>query len=350
MIILLVALLCLLFFHSRLLRFNDGYLSRTQTDSWKGFFAVLILFSHMLGYMTVSHPLDDAFRDIVVSIGQLVVVMFLFYSGYGVLESWRHKDGYDRRFLRHRLLPLLIHFDIAVLLFVLLGWALGRQYPLRNYLFCWVGWESVGNSNWFVFDILALYVIAQISFLLARKSRFRHRDYAVLLATTLLTVALWATMRYGFASKGSRWYNTLCAFPLGMAFSCVRGRVEAFVAKAPDVVRWLLIGATLVALAVCLPAKDGDMLFNLKVCFFALLVVLASVKLQIGNEALVWLGRNCFALYILQRLPMMLLSHVGLNTSSPYLFVALSIASALLLAWAFTAFLHRFDKAVLRQA
>ena len=45
--------------------------------------------------------------------------MFLFYSGYGVMESIRKKgEAYVVAMPRHRVAGTLINFDVAVLIFL----------------------------------------------------------------------------------------------------------------------------------------------------------------------------------------------------------------------------------------
>lgn len=57
-------------------------------------------------------------------VGQMVVATFWFYSGYGMMEAIRRKgDAYVRGILS-KFWKLLLRFDTAVLLFLLLDIAL----------------------------------------------------------------------------------------------------------------------------------------------------------------------------------------------------------------------------------
>lgn len=49
----------------------------------------------------------------------------------------------------------------------------------------------------------------------------------------------------------------------------------------------------------------------MRAIFFALLIVLLSMKIQISSKALEWLGKRLFPLYIYQRIGMIVLSEVG---------------------------------------
>lgn len=346
MIILLAILFVILLYGARRQDFNPAYLSKAETDSWKGFFAVIILFSHMLSYMKgLSGPLDRSFAYIIHQTGQMMVVPFLFFSGYGILESYKTKEGYGRNFLRRRFLPVLVHFDIAVALFLITGLLTGATFPARNYILCWTGWESIGNSNWFVFVILMLYLCCSAAFPVSRGNSGKAAA-----VTTVLALVLWAALKYIFPEKGSYWYNTIWSFPLGMAYSHFKKEMEGIIGsgKGASHNATLAIAATLLLFAICSVGTSNSILHDFKSCFFALLLTALSMKLAIGNKALSWLGRHCFSIYILQRLPMNLMSIHGINESRPYLFAAVSISTALLLAWGFTKLTDIIDRYALK--
>lgn len=160
MIILFTCLILVCIWNIRFSNFHEDYMSPRATNAIKGIFAVVILFSHMKGYITLSdNPADGSFAMILSHIGQLMVAPYLFYSGYGILESMKRKADYFDTYPRKRLLKTLVHFDLAVLCYLVLMTTIGTYYPNVNYVTCWIGWESIGNSNWFIFDILALYCI-----------------------------------------------------------------------------------------------------------------------------------------------------------------------------------------------
>lgn len=168
-----VLLLCLYRIEPQLSGFNGDYLSKGSTNSIKGIFILLIVVSHSLGYIhsgayRFSSIGDGILLWIIGHLGQLVVVMFLFYSGYGVSESYKRKGpDYVKGFPRRRILTTLLNFDVAIVAFLLLGLLLGTPMSAKQVLLSFVGWESVGNSNWYIFVILLCYVISYLSMCLS---------------------------------------------------------------------------------------------------------------------------------------------------------------------------------------
>ena len=92
----------------------------------------------------------------------------------------------------------------------------------------------------------------------------------------------------------------------------------------------------------------NHLLFISASSFFALALVFATMKLKLDNRALRWLGVNAFAIYILQRLAMIVCTYFGLNHNS-LLFSAIVIPSTLLIASIFTATTNRMNQRLFKK-
>lgn len=71
--------------------FFDDYCAPKQTSSINGIFVVLVFFSHASQALKLGGALDTPYVTLRGFLGQLVVVTFLFYSGYGMTESIKKK-------------------------------------------------------------------------------------------------------------------------------------------------------------------------------------------------------------------------------------------------------------------
>jgi peptidoglycan/LPS O-acetylase OafA/YrhL len=145
-------------------------MKKEQTGSVKGIFAIIIVFSHFRGYVELSNGfIDTSFEWVIGLFGQLMVTLFFFYSGYGILKSYKLKEDYAKSFFKKRILKTLLHFDLVVMLYVILSFIIKAEYSWVDYVFAWAGWTAVGNSNWFIFVMLSLYVITLIAFFIPKK-------------------------------------------------------------------------------------------------------------------------------------------------------------------------------------
>ena len=338
--ILWIALLCVVSMVGvRFSKYHEDYLSKDSTNAIKGIFAVVILYSHMRGYLDLSSGwYNTAYVRILKSIGQMMVAPFLFYSGYGIMESLKHNEDYSRHFFKRRIVKTWLHFVLAVLLFIVVQTPIGKVYPAYKYATCWFAWESVENSNWFVFAILALYLEAYLAMLLGKKlsKENKSKDWIfVLLCTVVLYLFLY------FAKKGQPWwYNTLFVFPFGMIYSYYKELIDNKIGR-DSALYYLTLAGLLFGFGIWYHYYGVD-IYGVSSILFTIILVVMGMKVKLGNPILDWLGTNAFAIYILQRLPMNILAHYGYN-ENVIMFSVVSVVVALLIAVAFTWFLKMVD-------
>ncbi|MBQ3005861.1 MAG: acyltransferase family protein, partial [Clostridia bacterium] len=280
--------------------FTEDCLSRDVTDSVKGIFIWLVFLSHFASYVTYTSTVDLWGYKISQLLGQLIVACFFFYSGYGICEAYKKRGySYIKAFPKNRILKTLLHFDIAVLLFLILKLILNQKISLKNTLLSFIGWESLGNSNWYIFVILALYLLTYLSF-----SIIKNNTLKATFSVTVLSVAL---IVFLYFTKSSYWYDTLLCYVLGMWISLFKDKILKLVTKNNIV--WFLSAGTLFILFAVLyliPYNSGLFFFNtfLLAPVFCLLITIILIKLRISNKPLALSGQYLFEIYILQRIPM----------------------------------------------
>lgn len=344
MVIFLVVFLCLSLYKVRFSNYHEDYMGRSQTGSIKGFFAIIVFFSHLRQYIQLTNGfLDTSFVTFINFFGQLMVTLFFFYSGYGVMKSYKGKPDYKKGFFKKRILKTLLHFDVVVLLYLILSLIIGVNYHWKEYAFAWVGWTSLGNSNWFIFVTLALYLVTQISFLLVKNNR-------PVIITGLVCVFSCALFLFlYFVGKESWWMDTLFCYSVGMIFACSEDKIKAVMNKS------ILYnyGVVLVS-ALCffvsyffagriLPSIVAK---NLTAVLFCLFVVLLLTKIKVDNIILRWLGKYSFLIYICQRLPMIVLFE--LNLSNNVLFVCLSFVLTIVISILLNKLFNILDKSLFK--
>ena len=69
------------------------------------------------------------------------------------------------------------------------------------------------------------------------------------------------------------------------------------------------------------------------------------MRISLNNAVLRWFGKRVFGVYILQRIPMIVLSHFGAE-SKPVLFTAACIAITIVIAEVFERLMGRLDIAL----
>ena len=316
-------------------------LSREQTQTIKGFFVVTVFFSHFCSCVHFNTWYDSAMQEYCHFLGQLMVAPFLFYSGYGIFESVK-KKGFDyiKTMPRRRILKVLLHFDFAVILFWLLDLAIGRSVSLSEFVLSLVAWESIGNSNWFIFAIICAYAIA-----FAGLRLFKGRLVNSLVFITVMSlVYIVVVSRF----KPGYWFDTILAFPLGCALSLFKDKFNAVVSK-----RNMALGGGVLCISVFFLSKSGyipSSFINSQIALFAFFIVFFSLNVRVSSKILTWFGAYVFELYILQRFPMNYFAYLNLNEANIYVFFVLSFVFTVVLSILFSKWNKFFDSFFLDKA
>ena len=307
MIAILIFLICLCFWGTRIvpIGFVQDYLSKDQCNVVKGFFILLVFLSHInsyilkCGYNILSFG-DTYYFKIVGEIGQLMVVMFLFFSGYGVMESFKKKgDDYVLSMPKKRILTTLLNFDIAVLFFIVLNVVLRRPMTTSQIFLSFIAWDSVGNSNWYIFCILLCYSFSFLVLSLHGWSKMYLNNYGLIFIIFVFSILAMIVLSY---HKASWWYNTMLCFPFGMFFS--EFKVKAFNLIRSSYSKFLISIFLLFFSFHFIPFSLSGLSFNIKSMLFSLIIISFMMKLELKNKYLRWFGERLFPLYIYQRLPM----------------------------------------------
>ena len=330
LLLLSVFLLCFYNMRIRLNGFHEDYLSKSRTNAIKGIFILLIVLSHSIGYIkdssyTFNRFGDQYFCQFFNLISQLVVVMFLFYSGYGVSESFKIKGlPYLQSFPSKRILTTLLNFDVAVLVFIVLSLCLGISIPFKVGLLSLTAWESVGNSNWYIFVILLCYVFSY----LVLRIPLHHRAYRAALLFVLSFLLILVLSRY----QGDYWYNTIMSYPMGFLFSTYKDRFQTVFKKY----YWLIVILLLLVFKLLYFYPNGTLYlpYNIASMAFALLCVLLTMKVDINSPVLQWFGSHLFPVYIYMRLPMLFIEnrYPELIATQPAIFIVLCLVVTSIIA------------------
>ena len=313
--------------------FYEEYIGLAQCNAIKGIFILVVFMRHVVPYVTqagyeMPTLLDKAFSLIDTQIGQLLVVMFLFYSGFGIMASIDKKGvSYINEIPKKRILTTFLNFDVAVGLFLLMDFILGIEIEIEQYFLARFGWDSVGNSNWYIFVILLLYSLTYFSF----KLSLWAGKINIVVMSALAVIIL-------FMVKAPWWYNTLLSYPAGIFYYLYKEQIESIIRnKYTIALSGLFILFLIIHIVnIKMPSIIYAYSYNLESIIFALLIVTITMKVKIGNKVLLWLGINLFPLYIYQRLPMILMREtIGVEwlATNPYLYCVISLMGMLLITY-----------------
>lgn len=276
----------------------DHYLSLRQTTCINGVFVVLVFMSHFIQYIVIVDTIT-VYRPILFilsHLGQLIVAPFLFYSGYGIMEQIKNNgQAYINSIPKKRIFKTWIHFSLAVLMFLIINYIQGIHYNYGRLFLSFLAWESIGNSNWYIFAIIFLYIVTYLGFKYFKNST-RSIIFVVLLSS------FYILFMYIF-KDGKWWYDTIMCYSAGLSYSYYKEIIEEKIKKYNANFLFLIVFLTLILYFF----QSNILVHELLSILFCLDIVVFCLFIRVENDILFFLGRHTFEIYILQRIPMIVL-------------------------------------------
>ena len=322
-------------------RVNENYISKDAIQPVKGLFILLVFLSHFSGYINRDMAVDGVYVMVRRWLGQMMVGPFLFYSGFGVSESIKKKgQAYLRMFPVRRIFNVAFQFAVAVAIYILYrSWFMEASFPLKRTLLCIVGWNSAGNSNWYIFSIVIMYFLTWISHWTfgCQTDKSQWIPNLALSGMTLILIDILSMCRPDYV------YNTLFAYVAGCWFSQFRQKFEQIFCN----LRAVSVGLGVLLVGYCMVRLEWKTtsLCETAAVLFAFMTVLVTMFVRFRNPVLAYCGVHLFSLYVLQRLPMLALQKTALAQNRwMYCFVCLAIT--VLISWLFDQTIPRLWRGV----
>lgn len=294
------------------------YISPQKTTSIKGLFVILVFFSHYSPYF-IHTGTDAVLYEKIAEFGQLMVVMFLFCSGYGVMESAQKKGmNYTVNMPVQRILKLIADYDVAMMLFIIMNTCYGKSYSLKHILLSFIDLADVGNGNWYLFAVICTYVFSFAALMVSKN----NKHISASIVTVLCLVYIIVVQAY----REYWWFDTILCYAFGMCFSVFRDIFEKIVQR--NILSWLIClcisGAGFV---FCFIRQNVNFVFHEASCFLMIIFILIlTMKVSVDNVIINKAGKMIFGIYVLQRIPLTILYNAGITTAHPYIGFVVSLA------------------------
>lgn len=293
--------------YSKINEYNEEYLTKENTTAINGIFVALVFMSHFSGYVDNFSNIDFVYLKFNRLLGECVVSTFLFYSGYGMMEQIKkEKQQYLRKLIIKRLPSLFIKFAICVLLYVILALVMKQELSLKQILLSLIGYVSVGNSAWYIFYMLFMYITIFISF------RFVTSEKIAVIILFVITITYTVIMSF-IKSDSPAYYLVSFVLPSGIIFSIYKEKITDLM-KSHYVfcfIAFLIMYVASFGIRHFLHLQGWAYSFT-AICFMFVILII-SLKIKFKNAVLDFLGKYVFEIYILQRLPMIILKSLYTN-------------------------------------
>ena len=300
-----------------------------------GICIMIVFLTHFSGYIEPGSG-DMIYIRFGSMSGQFPVVPFLFYSGYGMMYSIMKKgQQYVRGIPFKRFFKVWYHFAVAIILYIVVNLITGTHHGVLRIFTAFIAWKSIGNSSWYIFATLSLYVFVFISFSIIKNNYKLSILLVVLMCFGYIAVEI-------FAKKNPICYNTILVYPVGMLFAVYKDKAEKIIQK--NIFTYLgILAGLLLTFIVLYRFKGYFVCHELCAIVLALMITVITMKVKIGNPILGFLGGYVFEIYILHRIPMILLHNMGINNN---VYIAVCAAATLVLSLGFKLLTNKTDRLI----
>jgi len=276
--------------------FFKDYIDLKNTFSVKGIFVWLIFLRHYIQYYKRKNRYT--YETILVCFGQKIVSMFLFYSGYGIYESFKKKGNKYSKSLLTKSLIIFIKSELIILIFVLKCIIYKNRINLKNYILAAFFYTSIGNSNWFAYTIILFYIYASLSFVFIKNKKY---NYLGIIFITILCF-LHGNFTYFIYLKKLRFaVDNILPFILGFYYSWIRKYTDKYIMKY-DFSYFTILSSFILIFCFFYINKDISIFMHILMNgTFSIIVVLVNMKVKFDNEFLKFLNVHSYSIYLLQR-------------------------------------------------
>ena len=315
--------------------FFYDYMDLENTNCIKGIFVWLIIFCHKRGYGIYKKYL---FFKIVSNLGQKVVSLFLFYSGFGINESLKKKGNLYVKTLPKKACILFIKFQLIILMFLLSNILIfNNKVTLKIYFLSSIFKSSLGNSNWFAFNIIMFYIYSYLSFRFVKESYF----FGIIIISIICIIHSKFVYIY-FYPKSIYAVDTILCFVIGFYYSHMKTYIDKILLKN-DIYYFGVISMTILIYYKFF-SKFSLISISIKNVLFAILVVFISIKVKFNNEFLRFLNSHSFSIYLLQRLVLSIVKRKRIFDKSDFFQISFEFTTIFFISSFFDKYTSFIDK------
>jgi len=308
-------------------KFNEDYMSLSQSKSIQAICIILIMLHHMSQKVSHKYMVKPLYLkhglEPFTEIGYLLVGVFFFYSGYGLYKSYKEKEDYLKGFYLNRLTVILLEHVIVTAVFAVIIVKTGIPFSIDS-PFTKNGPSTVNPYSWYIYALIICYILFHLSF---RWYKNDNVSIGIIIAGVILYILFCNHFMYG-----GWWYNTILAFPAGILYSKKETGIHEKITAHYK--RYLIL--TVVLTIVMFYAGEIVQMFEYEIeksisypqgqmiiaiirsvaaVLFAFSFVVISMKVRIGNRILDFTGKITLEIYLVHGIFVQMFSYEFLQGS-----------------------------------
>lgn len=299
--------------------YNDECLSLNQTLPIRGFLSLLIIFHHLAQRFPILFFGYPVFQNI----GFLLVGIFLFYSGYGLVYSFLSKKDYMKTFVSKRIFSLYIALILVSIFTIFLQIGMGEKVSFLIMIREILGVTLVNGTYWYIWVLFLFYIVFYLFF-----SSFDKKK-AMILYTFFLLFFSFFLITYKVEGY---WFLSISGFLLGIWVGYFKEEVLSFLKKhyifAFPNVCFIVSFSMLYVLGIKIPYIHEIFWYIIYLSFpifISLFLLIVLLKCKIGNSVLTLLGTYSLEIYLLHPLGIKIANFIPIQNETIFILFTLGV-------------------------
>ena len=203
--------------------------------------------------------------------------------------------------------------------------------------------SNIGNSNWFAFTIIFLYLYCFLSFIIINNKGYIYISLMIIMIICYFHVFI--TYNYIYPKKSYSVDNIL-TFIIGIFYSLLKKNIDKIV-MANDILYFSNVSFFFFIFYYCRKINNNLLFLSLTNCIFSIMIVIISMKIRFSNAFLKLLNTHSYSIYLFQRIIMIFVYKKKLFTKNDFIRIPFIFCSTLLISIFFdkhTGFVNRLFK------
>lgn len=267
--------------------YSEGFLSISNTNSLRGIMSIAIVLHHIS-----EHIKDGRFFHVMNHFGYLLVAVFFFLSGYGLMIQFAKKGKeYLKTIWKNRILYFSIILFFDTLLYIIFRCLNGESFSLQRIVLSFVSGHLLAGSSWYLVVQIYFYVFFWLSFNFSKKRKWGI--FCLLLCIVLLDI-IFVSLNYP-----SFWCFSNIAFIIGVFWA----NYKSIINKILNKFYWLtlfLVFFSFVLFSMApffIPSKNTYFIFRIiSAPIFSIFIIVVLKKIYFTGK--LWATVNIISLEI----------------------------------------------------
>lgn len=220
-------------------------------------------------------------------------------------------------------------------------WAIGifagNSFSVSTIALAFLGITSLGNSNWYIFAILIMYLL---SYVVSNITKDKEKTVLLLFLGTAIYVLL--MKQFGFEE---RFYSTIMCYPAGATIALYKEDVLNLINRH----KYATFFGLIAIISATYKLRFYTIIMNISSIALTLLIVWFLEYFVINSDIFYFFGKHAFSIFILQRIPGILMT-AFLNSFNinKYILICLDFVLTIGIALAYDKLLGLLDMTLIR--